>query len=177
MRGGAEVTDGSLPANDQIHEVLRTYSDMVYKLALSQTKNRADAEDVFQDVFVRFMKNTKPFAGEEHIKAWLIRVTINCSRKLMRSSWFRRTVALSAQPVEPPVFDTTEKSEVYEAVLRLPRKYRTAIHLFYYEDMSIAQIGKALRIPESTVKSHLARARRLLKQQLEGDPDHEYELI
>jgi RNA polymerase sigma-70 factor (ECF subfamily) len=177
MRGGSDVTDGSLSVNEQIDEVLRTYADMVYKLALSQTKNRADADDVFQEVFVRYMRNTKPFASEEHQKAWLIRVTINCSRKLMRSAWFRRTVALTDRPTEPPTFDTKEKSEVYEAVLRLPRKYRTAIHLFYYEDMSIADIGKALRLPESTVKSHLARARRLLKQQLEGEWDHEYKLI
>lgn len=172
------MADGSLPAHGQIQEILRMYSDMVYKLALSQTKNRADADDVFQEVFVRYMKNMKPFASEEHRKAWLIRVTINCSRKLTRSAWFRRTVALSSsRPAEPAAFDSQEKTAVYEAVLRLPGTYRTVIHLFYYEDMSIAQIGSILRVPESTVKSRLSRARRLLKRQLEGEWDHEDERL
>lgn len=168
------MTNVSLRTNDYINEVLCNYSDMVYKLALSQTKNRADADDVFQEVFISFMKNTKPFESEEHKKAWLIKVTINRSRKIFRSAWFRRTVSLTMPLSETLQFDIEEKSVVYDAVLQLPRKYRIAIHLFYYEDMSIAQMSKALSIPESTVKSHLYRARQILKHKLEGELEHEY---
>lgn len=171
------MTNVSLRTNDYINEVLCNYSDMVYKLALSQTKNRADADDVFQEVFISFMKNTKPFESEEHKKAWLIRVTINHSRKIFRSAWFRRTVSLKEPLSETLQFDMKEKSDVYDAVLQLPRKYRTAIHLFYYENMSIVQISKVLSIPESTVKSHLYRARQMLKHKLEGDSEHENKFI
>lgn len=168
------VNNGSLRTNDYINEVLCNYSDMVYKLALSQTKNRADADDVFQEVFLSFIKNTKPFQSEEHKKAWLIRVTINRCRKIFRSAWFRRTVSLKEPFSENLQFDMKEKSDIYDAVLQLPRKYRTAIHLFYYEEMSIAQISKALSIPESTIKSHLYRARQILKHKLEGESEHGY---
>lgn len=160
---------GTLCTNDEVDAVIHTYSNMVYRLALSQTKNKADAEDVFQEVFLRLVANARPFETEEHRKAWLIRVTINCSRKLFGSAWFRRTVPLDHEVLQ---FDTPEKSEVYYAVLSLPRKYRTVIHLFYYEDLSIAQISEMLSQNESTIKSQLHRARKMLDLRLKGDFDH-----
>lgn len=154
--------------NESIEEMIRKYSNMVYRLALSQTKNKADADDVFQEVFMRLAAHTKPFVNEEHRKAWLIRVTINCSRKLFRSAWFRRTVPLSDEVSE---CHTVEVSDVFDAVMALPRKYRTVIHLFYYEDLSILQISQLLSINESTVKSQLFRTRKLLRLKLGGDFD------
>jgi len=167
----------SMMADDGIDDILRQYSDMVYKLALSQTRNKADADDVFQEVFVSYMKNTKPFAGEQHRKAWLIRVTINKSRKLLASGWFRRTVPLKETLHASARSEPDETRDVYEAVMRLPRKYRTAIHLFYYENMKIAEMSEALSIPESTVKSLLRRARRMLRNKLEGEDEHEFTFI
>lgn len=166
------MAEGSLRTDDDINNIVEKYADMVYRLALSQSKRVADAEDIFQEVFMRYIARDKPFHSEEHRKAWLIRVTINCSRKLFSSAWFRRTVPLGAQ-VELPYFDTEEKSDVFDAVMSLPRRYRTVIHLFYYEDLSIAQIGEMLMMKESTIKSQLSRARRMLAEKLKGDFDDE----
>lgn len=148
-------------------EIIRKYFDMVYHLAISQTKNISFAEDVTQEVFLRLVRNKKEFESDEHIKAWLIRVTVNCSKSVFKNSWFRRTVPLS----DEISFETPEKSEVYFAVQDLPLKYRTAVHLYYYEDMSVKEIAKSLNANESTIRSHLHRGRELLKKKLKGGYD------
>lgn len=84
----------SLRTDDDIDDVLSKYSNMVYKIALSQTKNAANAEDIFQEVFLRYVQADIKFANEEHRKAWLIRVAVNCCKKLWGSAWFRHTVPL-----------------------------------------------------------------------------------
>lgn len=155
--------------DDHINDVLTKYSNMVYRLALSRTKNKSDAEDILQEVFIKYMKNKKAFENEEHKKAWLIKVTVNSSLKLVTSAWFRHTVPL----VEELKFETEEKSDIYFSVLDLPLKYRTVVHLFYYEDLSVAQISEVLSIKESTIKSQLLRAREMLKIKLKGDFDNE----
>jgi RNA polymerase sigma-70 factor (ECF subfamily) len=94
MKGGIKLTSKSMQADDEINEVVNKYNDMVYKLALSRTKNEADADDVFQEVFCRYFRSNTQFQSEEHKRAWLIRVTINCSNKLFSSAWFRKTVPL-----------------------------------------------------------------------------------
>ena len=119
-------------------EIVKKYFNTVYRLALSQTKNKAYADDVTQDVFLRFLNKDRGFDSEEHIKAWLLRVTINCSKSIFLSSWFKKCVPLS----EELTFDTEEKSDVYYAVAELPPKYRTPIHLFYYEELQINEIAK-----------------------------------
>lgn len=159
----------SFSTEDQIDYVLTKYSNMVYRLALSRTRNIADAEDIVQEVFIRLVNKKPEFQNEEHRKAWLIRVTLNCSSKLLASAWFRRTVPLE----EELKFETREKNDVYYAVMELPLKYRTVIHLYHYEDMSIAQISDVLNIKESTIKSQLSRARQLLKTKLKGEFDNE----
>lgn len=153
-----------LPEENEIMEVIDKYKDVIYKLALLRTKNEADAEDVLQEVFCKYFQNNMDFKSEEHKKAWLIKVTINCSKKLFRSAWYRKTVQL-----DDSIEYTDEEKEVYYSVLELPLKYRTVIHLHYYEDMSIADISKALNIKESTIKSQLHRAKNLLRINLEGE--------
>lgn len=148
-------------------EIVKKYFNMVYKLALSQSNNVANAEDITQEVFLRYIQKDIEFESEEHIKAWLIRVTINCSKSVYSSSWFKKNVPLS----EEIAFDEPEVSDVYYAVLELPQKYKTVIHLFYYEDLSVAQISEYLKIKESTVKSQLHRGRELLKNKLKGGYD------
>ncbi len=148
------------------HSIIEKYFNMIYKLAVSQTKDIESAEDVTNDVFLKYMESHKDFENEEHIKAWLIRVTINGSRSLFSSSWFKKTVPLEDNiPVEMP----EEESEVYGAVLKLPQKYRAVIHLFYYEDMKTAEIAMALGEKETTVRSQLSRAREMLKDILKGE--------
>lgn len=150
------------------NQICEKYFNMIYKLALSQTKDTCHAEDVTSDVFLKYIQSTKEFESEEHIKAWLIRVTINCSKNIFSSTWFKKTVPLEETlAAEMP----EEESDVYLAVLKLPQKYRAVIHLFYYEDLSVAQIAKYLNINESTVRSQLTRGRGLLKTSLEGEDD------
>lgn len=148
-------------------EYVEKYFDMVHRLALSQTRNQDYADDIVQDVFLRYIKTDTEFKSEEHVKAWLLRVTVNCTKSMFTSSWFKKTEELT----DDLVFETEEHGDVYYATQDLPQKYRTVIHLFYYEDMPIAQIAEILNTKESTVKSQLHRAREMLKEKLKGEYD------
>ncbi|MGE4352844.1 MAG: RNA polymerase sigma factor [Oscillospiraceae bacterium] len=159
------MTGKALHTDDDIDDVLNKYSDMVYKIALSQTKNPANAEDIFQEVFLRYVQAGTPFESEEHRKAWLIRVSLNCCKKLWNSAWFRHTVPLD----ESLAFSSKEKSDIFYAVSELPQKYRIVIHLYYYEDLSVKEIGKILHRKEATITSQLSRARSLLREILKGE--------
>ena len=141
------------------------YYDMIYKLAVSQTKDLQHAEDVTNDTFLKFIETDKHFESEEHAKAWLIRVAINRSKSVFLSSWYKKTVPLEENL---PVEMSEGESEVYGAVLKLPQKYRAVIHLFYYEDLSVAEIADSLKIQPSTVRSQLTRGRAMLKDVLKG---------
>jgi RNA polymerase sigma-70 factor (ECF subfamily) len=167
---GVDITmfENSLPTDDYVEGIINKYSNMVYKLAFSQTKNKIDADDVFQEVFMRYITSNCIFENEEHEKAWFIRVTINCSRKLWSSAWFRHTVSLDKNVS----LEMQEENEIYHVLMKLPLKYRTVIHLFYYEDMPIAQISEIIKVKESTIRAQLTRARTLLKEKLKGDFDY-----
>lgn len=160
----------------QIEYILQQYSKMMYQLAYARTKSEADAEDLLQEVFLQYLKSNVQFNSDEHCKAWLIRTTVNCSKNLLTSAWFRKTVLLN-NPLEHSLESADGipgkgKSEVFYAVLELPEKYRMVVHLFYYEDYSVAQISEILQKRESTVKTQLYRARELLKQKLKGEYDY-----
>ena len=147
-------------------ELARQYAPAVYRLAYARTGCRADAEDVMQEVFLRLIKVGPTFAGQEHAKAWLLRVTSNCANDLFRLPWRRREEPLEetlSAPEEP------ETGSVTQAVLSLPARYRIPIHLYYYEDYSVAEIARILRKQEATVKSHLFRARNLLRERLKEE--------
>ena len=156
---------------DQHIDIIKNYSNMVFHLALSKTKNLQTAEDVVQETFLRLIKANPTFESEEHIKAWLIRVTINCCNKVWNSAWFRRTTSLKEDISSQREFG--ERSEVYYAVLELPEKYRILVYLYYYEDMSISQIARTLHMKENTVTTRIHRARIKLKEKLRGDYDYE----
>lgn len=155
---------------EQKHRLTEKYFDTVYRLALSQTKDKFMAEDVTQDVFLRFIRSDKDFLSEEHVKAWLIRVTVNRCKSLFSSFFFKKTVPLTEEiRCEEP-----EYSEIWTAVAKLPLKYKTVVHLFYCEDMSVKQISACLALNESTVKSRLKRGREQLKEILKGWDDIEF---
>ena len=139
------------------------WGDMVYRLALARTASVPDAEDVFQEVFLRFFRHEDELDTDEHRKAWLIRCTVNRCKSLLASPWRRRTVPLETA-AEVGVED--DYREVYSAVLSLPAKYRAAIHLYYFEGLSVAEMAQALGVPEGTVKSQLSRGRALLRDML-----------
>ena len=149
------------------------YGVLVYRLALAQTKNPADAEDVFQEVFLRLVRSGRSFDGDEHLRAWLIRVTVNCSRSFWRTVLRRGEIPMGDEDFPGGDAEAAdEHSEVYDGVMRLPPKYRAVIHLYYYEDMPIENIGAALKIGYGAAAKRLSRARKLLKRELtEGEYD------
>lgn len=159
------MNENCLCTNDSVEMILEKYSIMVYRIAFSRTKNKYDADDILQEVFMKYIKYNIDYTSEEHRKAWLIKTTINTSKTLLTSAWFRKTTEI------PDSLFTMmeEKSEVYYAVLKLPAKYRTVIHLFYYEDLSIRDISNLLNLGENTIKSQLHRARKLLQEILKGE--------
>lgn len=159
-----DTVDKKEHSKEQIKEEIKEFFPMVYRLAMAQTKNKTYADDVVQEVFLRYIKSNSKLNDMEHKKAWLIRVTINCSKSMFSTAWFQKTVPLN----EDVVFDTKEQSEVYYAVLELPQKYRAVIHLHYYEDMTIAEISNILNISEPAIKSRLFRGREKLKEILKG---------
>ena len=139
------------------------WGDMVYRLALARTASVPDAEDVFQEVFLRYFRHEEKFQSDEHRKAWLIRCTVNRAKSLLASPWKQRTVPLETA-AEVGVED--DYREVYAAVLSLPGKYRTVIHLHYFEGLSVLEIARMLQVAEGTVKSQLSRGRALLRDML-----------
>lgn len=160
--------DADLEACFQI--AMDKYADMVYRVAVNQMKNTADAEDIFQEVFIRWMQHRKEFESEQHEKAWLIRVTINLCKNALTSSWRKRTEQFDEKLENTLSYEDTveEGSDVLQAIEKLPEKYRVVIHLFYYEELSIAEIGQVLQEKESTIRTQLTRARRKLKHMLKG---------
>lgn len=153
----------------EIENAILKYSDMVYKLAVSILKNKADSEDIYQEVMIKFCNNIENFENEAHEKAWIIRVTINQCKSLLRMSWFKNRNELD----ENLSYLDKENDEVYYAVSELPTKYRIVIYLFYYEKYKISEISEILNISESTIKSQLSRARNMLKKSLKGGIDNE----
>ncbi|WMJ85348.1 sigma-70 family RNA polymerase sigma factor [Anaerocolumna sp. MB42-C2] len=161
--------DYSFGTDEYIQYVLEKYSKMLIKLAFSYVKNMADAEDITQDVFVSLMKRGISFDNEEHEKAWLIRVTINNCKNHLKSSWNKLKVPLE----EDISYIPKEDSDVLVMVLDLPSKYRTVIHLHYYENYSINEIAGILRKKPATIGTWLARGRNLLKSKLVGGFEYE----
>ena len=149
----------SLETDGDIEMVVRHYADMVYRLAFARTGNTYDADDIFQEVFLRYVKKHPSFTSEEHRKAWLLRVTANCSNKLWNSFWHKKVQGLS----EDIVLLEREELRLYEELQKLPPKYRQVIHLFYYEDLSLEEISLALGRKNSTVRTQLTRARAMLR--------------
>lgn len=143
----------------------RQYQDMVYRVALHALGSPQDAEDAVQEVFLRLYTEKKPFAGPEHLRHWLIRVTVNVCRDALKSPWRRRRVFLDTLP-ETPVFDRPEQGALYREVMALPEKYRTVLYLFYYEELTVKEIGEVLGLRTTAVTTRLHRARAKLKERL-----------
>lgn len=171
----------SLVTRESFDEVMRLYTPTVYGIAFTRLRNAADAEDVSQEVFIRYFKADITYKNEEHRKAWLIRCTLNRTNSCASSAQFRHRnenigydeLAENEIPSESTVEKLAEQSDrknaVLNAVMLLPPKYRTVIHLFYFEDMSVADIAKTLGTRQSTVRAQLSRARDQLRVLLKGE--------
>jgi RNA polymerase sigma-70 factor (ECF subfamily) len=158
------------------HRAFDEHGDMVFRLAVMRTRNQSDAEDIVQDVFLRYIKSAPSTMDTEHEKAWLIRVAINCTKSLATSAWKQRATSLTSEIADSRsnVFESAvESSAVYEAVSQLPDNYRTVIHLFYFEGYKTAEIADLLSANDATIRSWLHRAREVLRKTIEIDDEEE----
>lgn len=166
--------DNSMPkdVNDlSVEEVLELYSTMVYRLAFARTCNKADAEDITQEVFLKYMKNKKEYKDYEHLKAWFLTVTSNTCKNLFSSAWNQKTEGIADRDI-PVEMEADEGSDVATAIAKLPDNYREVIHLFYYEELSIDEISRVIDTKVSTIKSLLHRGRKKLRSILEEGEDY-----
>lgn len=150
-------------------EVLERYASTVFSAAYAMVKNREDAEDIAQEVFLSYVRAKPAFETAAHEKAWLLRVTINRCKSFFRSAWQRKTTALEED--FPDTAFTPAETAVVDAVNRLPQKYRQVIYLYYIEGYATGEIAALLELPQNTVLSQLARARKMLKVALKGEFD------
>ncbi|TYQ15374.1 UNVERIFIED_CONTAM: RNA polymerase sigma-70 factor (ECF subfamily) [Acetivibrio alkalicellulosi] len=161
----------SLRTDDLVSEMMNKYADMVYRLAYVMVRNNSDAEDIFQEVFIKLFQSQTPFNDKEHIKAWLIKTTTNHCKNLFKGYWYKNRISIDQVviPVEDP-----EKKEIIQSVLGLPTKYREVIYLYYYMGFSTEELASILNTKASTIRTRLKRGRGLLKIDLEnGGIDHE----
>lgn len=165
--------------NEELEGIVLRYKDMVYRVAFTHTRGPTEADDVFQEVFLRLVRREEPFASEEHLKAWLLRLTIHCACDLHRTAWTRRVTSYDevldkgdGGIPEPSAWmggDGPEdelREATLEAVRSLPETLRSAVYLFYYEQMSVAETARTLGIQQNAVKTRLSRARAKLKKAL-----------
>ena len=137
---------------EEFVQAVEQYGDTVFRVAYSCLKNRADAEDVMQDTLLKLYRERRSFESEEHRRRWLIRVAVNQAKSLLRSGWFRRTVPLEEQ-LDQPVFDRPEEGELFEKVMALPKNYRLAVYLYYYEGYSVREVAELMRANLSTLQT------------------------
>ena len=150
---------------EQFTEAVQSCGDALYRIAFGWCKNRADAEDVTQSVFLKLLRSDKAFESEAHRRNWLIRVTVNECKKLMMSPWRCRCENLEDY-AQRLYADEPEDGDLFLAVMSLPQKERVTVHLYYYEGYSVREIGELLHVNESTIQSRLASARKKLKSKL-----------
>ena len=149
---------------EQFTSLAKKHMDMVFRLAYSYLRSREEADDVVQNVLLALWRTDKRFESAGHVKAWLIRVTVNECKKVLRSPWRKREDLAAYENALS--FETDEDRALYDAIMALDAKYRTVIVLYYYEGYSIAETAKLLGIPAPTAGTRLARARGKLKDML-----------
>ena len=150
--------------NDSLEAVYGEYADMLYRLALSNVGNRADAEDAVHDVFVSYCNASPKFSGKGHEKAWFIRSTVNRCRDILRRRRIREYIPLHDPELSEPAAEADGGSDVFACLSSLDEKYRSVVTLHYLEGYSVDEIARTLRLSRSAVKMRLLRARESLKE-------------
>jgi len=156
--------------------LVNKYSTMVLRQAFFYLKDRSAAEDAAQEVFLRIFRRQPVLEDENSEKAYLLRVTINVCKDVLKSAWYRKTIAIPEgfNPASPELSPDAqavqgdENAALFRAVLALPPIYKDVVLLFYYHDLSTANIAKVLHVPEVTVRTRLMRARQKLGDKLKG---------
>lgn len=158
---------------DYISDLLDKYSDMVLRIAYTYLKNRADAEDIVQDVFLRIIDKKPSFNDESHEKSWLIRATINMCKNKVNMFWNKNKCSID----DVQEFAVSDKyntdTSVFQEVMALGEKYRVVVYMYYYEGYSTPEIADVIGKNETTIRSLLHRARNKLKDMLKEDYDFE----
>lgn len=159
-------------------EYVRQYTDSMLRIAVNYCRQLSDAEDIVQEAFLKLYETDTPFTDTGHVRRWLIRVTINICKNHLSSAWRRRMQPMGFQELElaadhAAATDTWmsgygEASALFEAVAALPEKYRSTVHLYYFEAYSVKDIAQILQKKETAIQTRLMRARKMLKQQLKG---------
>jgi len=146
--------------NIEMDRLIKKYANIMFRCAHSYCGNRTDAEDIIQEVFLKYLNKSPEFKNDDHEKAWLLRVTINTSKDYVKSFWHQKTTSITE---DIPYINDTDV-EIWGDVKKLSPKYRVIIQLFYQEGYSIKEISELLKIRESTIGTQLSRAREILKK-------------
>lgn len=155
-------------SEEVVSRAIQQYAPMVQRICFIHLKNEADTDDIFQMVFLKYAMSTVEFQSDAHEKAWLIRVTVNACKDLLKSFFRKHTVPLGDY-IEQSGVTEPHHSEVLEAVLSLPEKYRRVVYLHYYEGYTALEIGEILGMKVNTVYTHLSRGKDYLREALGGD--------
>ena len=166
-------------------EVIRKYSATVYRIAFARTGTKADADDIYQEVFLRYIRKLPEFREEEHAKAWFIKVTVNCANKFMGARVRKAEVAekevgellrkretiadRKSRTIEEKLLAEEKKAELYRELQKMPPDIRLLVHLYYFEELKTKEIAKLMHRKESTVRVQLLRAREHLRARFEED--------
>lgn len=149
-------------------ELVSLHQSSLFAIAFNVCKNAQDAEDIVQDTFIQYYISKKEFDNEQHLRAWLIRVTVNKAKNANRTFWRQNKLSLEDY-MESLTFETPEDERLFETVMSLPEKYRIVIHLFYYEDYAVREIADILKLSESNIKVRLSRGREMLRKILKEE--------
>ena len=152
--------------SDSFSEKFCLYGDILFKICMVYLGNKEDVEEAMQEAFFKLIYKCPKFTSDEHEKAWLIRITLNICKDMLRSVWRKRVVKMNN--IEN-YYDNPSDMHIIEEILELPTKYKAVIHLYYFEDYSVKQISETLKITSSAVKMRLKRGRDILKIELEGE--------
>ena len=158
----------TIPESDDAneHDIVTLYGNTVYRLAYARMQNRHDADDIFQEVFLRYVRRAPQFTSREHGKAWFLRTTINCCKNHWASAWQRKTTGLSEVKEQSIVYESEDAQMLADALAQLSPKYRMVLHLYYYEGLHAEEIAKLQNIPAGTVRMQLSRGRTMLRELL-----------
>jgi len=157
VKGGLRLE--KLYAGIAMEDVIQNFSDTLIRIAFQNTKSISDSEDIVQDVYIKLLKHNASFETLEHLKAWLIRVTINQTKDFLKTAWYRKIIPLN----DSMDFFAPEEQVVMDEIFELNKKDRTIIYLYYYEGYSIDEIGRLMQKNANTISSRLQRARKKLK--------------
>ena len=153
-----------------LDKICEKYGDRLYAAAFNICRQQQDAEDAVQDALLAYYRTDKEFETEEHIKAWLLRVTVKAAKSTKRLFWNRNRTSYE-EYMDSLIFEEPSDRILMDEVLALPEKYRIVIHLFYFEEYKTREIAEILKLSENTVKTRLSNGRKILKTKLEGWED------